>query len=56
MIKTKDIGTLLVVGEDFMEIMEDYQDRQRDDPNFDPRNEIVDLYYVLVQLYEANKS
>lgn len=36
----------------FMGIMRDYQERQNDDPNFDPRTEIYDLYDDLVHIYD----
>jgi uncharacterized protein Yka (UPF0111/DUF47 family) len=48
--KTKDIAKLLVIGEDFMEIMGDYMARQ-DDPDFDVAVEIDDLYTSLSNLY-----
>lgn len=48
--KTKDIAKLLVIGEDFMEIMDDYMARQ-DDPDFDVAVEIDDLYTSLANLY-----
>ena len=41
-------------GNEFMRIMQDYQERQNDDPNFDPRTEIYDLYGDMVHLYESN--
>lgn len=40
-------------GNEFMRIMQDYQERQNDDPNFDPRTEIYDLYDNMVHLYES---
>jgi hypothetical protein len=49
------IGKALV-GEDFMSIMEDYEERQQDDPNFDPRTQLYDLYDDLVQLYRFSKN
>jgi hypothetical protein len=39
---------------EFMNIMGDYLSRQQDDPNFDPRTQIYDLYDDLVNLYESN--
>ena len=54
--KTKDIAKLLVIGEDFMEIMEDYEERQNDDPNFDPRTQLHDLYDNLVELYNHHSN
>ena len=41
-------------GNKFMRIMQDYQERQNDDPNFDPRTQIYDLYEDMVYLYESN--
>ena len=38
----------------FMGIMRDYMERQNDDPNFDPRTQIYDLYDDLCHLYEEN--
>lgn len=39
-----------------MYVMDDYMARQQDDPNFDPRQELHDLYADLVYIYEnANK-
>ena len=43
------------VGIQFMQIMEDYQERQEDDPNFDPRTRLYDLYDELVFIYEKAK-
>ena len=40
--------------QEFMDIMQDYLARQQDDPNFDPRTQIYDLYDDLVNLYESN--
>ena len=40
------------VGKQFMDIMEDYMERQNDDPNFDPRTALYDLYDDLVYIYE----
>jgi len=39
---------------EFMNIMGDYLARQQDDPNFDPRTALYDLYDDLVYLYESN--
>lgn len=36
----------------FMGIMRDYQECQDDDPNFDPRTAIYDLYDDLVNIYD----
>ena len=44
------------VGIQFMEIMDDYQARQQDDPNFDPRTQLYDLYDELVFIYEKAKD
>ena len=40
------------IGMQFMEIMQDYQERQNDDPNFDPRTQLFDLYEDLCFIYE----
>ena len=43
-------------GSQFIDVMDDYMARQQDDPNFDPRQELHDLYADLVYIYEnANK-
>jgi len=44
------------VGVQFVEIMDDYQARQEDDPNFDPRTALYDLYDDLVFIYEKAKD
>ena len=44
------------VGVQFMDIMDDYQARQQDDPNFDPRTQLYDLYDELVFIYEKAKD
>ena len=44
------------VGVQFVEIMDDYQARQQDDPNFDQRTAIYDLYDDLVFIYEKAKD
>ena len=44
------------VGKQFMDIMEDYQDSQTDDPNFDPVIHIHDLYHNLVDIYDSAKK
>jgi len=44
------------VGVQFMEIMDDYQARKQDDPNFDPRTRLYDLYDELVFIYEKAKD
>ena len=62
MTKTKDIrksmswGSLLVIGEDFMEIMGEYQDRQHHDPDFDVNAGLYDLYVDLSKLYNHYKD
>lgn len=43
-------------GRQFMDIMEDYQERQKDDPNFDPRTRLYDLYDELVFIYDKTNS
>jgi len=40
------------IGGQFMDIMDDYQARQQDDPNFDPSTRLYDLYDELVFIYE----
>ena len=40
------------IGGQFMDIMDDYMERQNDDPNFDPRTRLYDLYDELVFIYE----
>ena len=40
------------IGGQFMDIMQDYMARQDDDPNFDPRTALYDLYDDLVYIYE----
>ena len=40
------------IGTQFMDIMQDYMARQDDDPNFDPRTALYDLYDDLVYIYE----
>lgn len=44
------------IGGQFMDIMDDYQARQNDDPNFDPRTRLYDLYDELVFIYEKANS
>ena len=43
-------------GKQFMDIMDDYQARQQDHPNFDPRTRLYDLYDELVFIYEKAKD
>jgi hypothetical protein len=40
-------------GGQFLDIMQNYMERQNDDPNFDPRTELYDLYDDLVSVYES---
>jgi hypothetical protein len=47
---------LAALGGQFMEIMQDYQERQEDDPNFDPRTRLYDLYDELVFIYDKTNS
>ena len=44
-----------MIGVEFVNIIGDYLVRQEDDPNFDPRTALYDLYDELVQLYEKAK-
>ena len=44
------------VGVQFVEIMDDYMARQENDPNFDPRTRLYDLYDELVFIYEKAKD
>ena len=44
------------VGKQFMDIMEDYQECQRDDANFDPRQALHDLYEDLIYIYDSVKN
>lgn len=47
---------LAACGGQFLDIMQDYQERQEDDPNFDPRTRLYDLYDELVFIYDKTKS
>ena len=49
-------GTMAYVGKTFMDIMEDYMECQQDNPNFDPRQALHDLYDELVFIYEKAKN
>ena len=40
------------VGAQFMDIMDDYMECQQDNPNFDPRQALFDLYDDLVLIYQ----
>ena len=55
-INAQNIIDKALIGEDFMELMGDYEERQNDDPNFDPRTQLYDLYDNLVQLYNHYKD
>ena len=44
------------IGKQFMEIMDDYMECQQDNPNFDPRQALFDLYDDLVFIYEKAKD
>ena len=43
-------------GKQFMDIMDDYMECQQDNPNFDPRQALQDLYDDLVFIYEKAKD
>ena len=47
---------LAACGGQFLDIMKDYQQRQEDDPNFDPSTRLYDLYDELVFIYDRTKS
>lgn len=54
----KETATMIEVtacGNEFMRIMQDYQQRQNEDPNFDPRTAIYDLYDDLDYLCNKTK-
>tara|TARA_A100001391_G_scaffold34023_1_gene18418 strand:+ start:177 stop:356 length:180 start_codon:yes stop_codon:yes gene_type:complete len=53
---TKATITADTVGVQFMEIMDDYMECQQDNPNFDPRQALFDLYDDLVFIYEEANS
>ena len=44
------------IGTQFMDIMQDYMARQKDDPNFDPSTRLYDLYDELVFIYEKQQD
>jgi len=46
---------LAACGGQFMDIMQDYQECQRDNPNFDPRQALYDLYTDLDYLCNRTK-
>ena len=49
-------ATMAYVGKQFMDIMDDYQDCQRDNPNFNSRQALQDLYDELVFIYEKAQT
>lgn len=51
--QVKELEDAKRTAQEFMNIMQDYQDRQRDDSNFDPRTAIYDLYDDLCQLKDS---
>tara|TARA_B100001287_G_C22646718_1_gene513108 strand:+ start:600 stop:776 length:177 start_codon:yes stop_codon:yes gene_type:complete len=53
-VNVKNIIDKAQLADDFMEIMEDYQDCQRDNPNFNSRQALQDLYEELSNLYNDN--
>ena len=55
-INAQNIIDKALIGEDFMEIMDDYMECQQDNPNFDPRQALFDLYDDLVFIYEKAKD
>ena len=55
MTNTKTTIEMAACGNEFMRIMRDYQERQNDDPNFDPRTQIYDLYADLDYLCNKTK-
>ena len=44
------------VGKQFMDIMQDYQECQTDNPNFEKRQALHDLYEDLVYIYDSVKN
>ena len=46
---------MTTLGREFTDIMDDYMARQNDDPNFDPRTQLYDLYEDLVFIYEKSQ-
>ena len=54
--KSKTMNKTTQIALSFMAIMRDYQERQQDDPNFDPRTQLYDLYDDLVFIYEKAKD
>ena len=53
-INAKNIIDKAMIGDDFMEIMGEYQDRQHNDPDFDVNAGLYDLYVDLSNLYNDN--
>ena len=45
---------MAATGKQFMDIMEEYQDRQHHDPDFDVNAGLYDLYIDLSNLYNDN--
>ena len=43
---------LAQVGKQFMEVMQEYQQRQEDDPNFDPSTRLYDIYDEMTFIYD----
>jgi hypothetical protein len=55
-VNAKNIIDKALLADDFMEIMNDYMECQQDNPNFDPRQALFDLYDDLVLIYEKAKD
>ena len=55
-VNAKNIIDKALLADDFMEIMNDYIECQQDNPNFDPRQALFDLYDDLVLIYEKAKD
>ena len=55
-VNAKNIIDKALLADDFMEIMNDYMECQQDNPNFDPRQALHDLYDDLVFIYEKAKD
>jgi len=56
MTNKKDISKLLLVGEDFMDIMRDYQECQEENPNFNPQQALHYLYADLTNLFNYHNN
>lgn len=54
--ETATLVELAALGGQFLDIMKDYQERQNDDPNFEPRTQIYDLYEDLDYLCNQTNS